>query len=400
MSQTSSTLRRGEGAPESLIWLSALACAAVVANLYYCQPLLDQMARSLSVSDTAVSAVPMLTQIGYALGILLFVPLGDRMRIRPLTLWLLAASVVLLTGAGMARSVTAMALFSLGIGVSCATPQILLPAVARLCRPEQRGPAVGRIMSGLLLGILLSRTVSGWVGHLLGWQAVFRLAALGMTGLGILLYLALPNTGGEAEEAYSALLGSTLRLLREEPLLQEACLTGAVLFAAFSVFWATLSYLLHSSSYHLGSETAGMFGLVGAAGAGAAQGAGRMADTLGARFQVGMGMAAILLSFFMLLAGGHSMAWLVLGVIVLDLGVQGGHVSNQTRVYSLRPGSESRLNTAYIVSYFIGGSLGTLAGTLGWERAGWTGVCVTGMGIALCGLLWTLWMAYRARQKQ
>jgi predicted MFS family arabinose efflux permease len=243
-------------------------------------------------------------------------------------------------------------------------------------------------MSGLLIGILAARTVSGFVGEYLGWRAMYLLAAALMVALAVALRALLPESQPEhAGVSYLRLLASIARLLRDEPVLRQSCLFGALSFGAFSAFWTTLAFHLTAPAFGYPSGVVGLFGLVGVVGAMAAPLAGRSADRRNPRWGVGWGLACVLLAYAVLLVGGQSLAGLVLGVILLDLGAQASHISNQSRIYAVRPEARSRMNTGYMVAYFTGGAAGSYAAVWGWERSGWGGVCAVGLTLAVAGLL-------------
>jgi predicted MFS family arabinose efflux permease len=362
----------------ALVWLMALTCGLVVANIYYNQPLLAAIGRTFHIPDSQASLVATATQVGYTLGMLLVVPLGDMLERKNLMLWMLLCAAICLGAAAFAPSFLLLAVASVLLGICSSVPQLLLPMAASLAPEADRGRIVGRIMSGLLIGILLSRTVSGYVGAHLGWRTVFEGAAALMLALAGLLAWRLPRDRPTFQGSYASLMQSLITLIRELPPLRRSALVGAGIFAAFSVFWTTLAFYLEGPAYHYGSDVAGFFGLVGAVGALAAPLAGKAADTKGPRFAITVGILLALASFVLLGVGGGYLAGLVLGVILLDVGVQSAHISNQTLVFSLRPEARSRLNTVYMTGYFTGGSLGSVVGGLAWTHYGWPGVCAVG----------------------
>jgi predicted MFS family arabinose efflux permease len=239
-------------------------------------------------------------------------------------------------------------------------------------------------MSGLLAGILLARVFSGFIGETLGWRAVYWIASALMIFLALWARLGLPYDDPEGRLGYFDILRSLARLVRTQPVLRAAAATGALTFGAFSSFWATLVFLLADPPYHYGARVAGLFGLVGAAGALAAPLVGKLADRRGTAFALTLAILLTIGGWLIFLVAGHWLVGLTLGIVLMDLGVQGCHVANQTRIYPLVPEARSRLNTVYMVSYFIGGSVGSAAGAFAWNRFGWTGVCVVGLaqGIA------------------
>jgi predicted MFS family arabinose efflux permease len=273
------------------------------------------------------------------------------------------------------------------------TPQLIIPFAATLASPEQRGRVVGAVMSGLLIGILLARTVSGIIGAHFGWRAMFVLAGALMVALTLILWWVLPVSRATTALSYPQLLRSLPGLLRREPVLRETCALGALAFAAFSVFWVTLAFFLETPPYHYGSEVAGLFGLVGVVGALAAALVGRVADRRDPRLVTGMTLLIILAAYTIFWQAGRSLLGLTAGVILLDLGVQGTQVSNQTRIYALASETRSRINTIYMTTYFVGGALGSLLGAYSWSRWGWGGVCAAG------GLLMAAGLAIYARPR-
>jgi predicted MFS family arabinose efflux permease len=242
-------------------------------------------------------------------------------------------------------------------------------------------------MSGLLIGVLLARVVSGFIGAHLGWRAMYWIAAVMMLALIPVLHLLLPREQPRPRISYPELLRSLWELIRKEPVLRETSIFGALVFGAFSVFWVTLVFFLATPPYHYGSDVAGLFGLAGIAGALAASFVGRLSDRINARIITGVMLMVTMIAFILFWLFGHSLWGLIIGVILLDLGTQGTHISNQTRIYRLNPTARSRLNTVYMVSYFIGGSLGSLLGAYGWSIARWNGVCAVGILMLIAALV-------------
>ncbi len=372
--------------PGALVWLMAITCGLVAANLYYNQPLLVAIGRTFHVPDSRASLVATATQVGYTLGMLLLVPLGDMLERKRLMLWLLLGAAACLVLVGQAPTFGVLVGASLLLGGCSAVPQLLLPMAAHLAPEADRGRIVGRIMSGLLIGILLSRTVSGYVGAHLGWRVVFAGAAGLMLALAALLAWRLPRDQPSFRGTYGSLLKSLLTLVRELPALRRSALVGGGVFAAFSVFWTALTFYLEGPAYRYGSDVVGFFGLLGALGALAAPLAGGLSDRRGPRTAITAGLGLALGAYVILGLGGGYLAGLVLGVILLDVGVQSAHISNQSLVFTLRPEARSRLNTVYMTGYFTGGSLGSIAGGLAWTNFGWPGVCAAGAAFVLLAL--------------
>ena len=375
-------------AVRSMVTVLAVAAGVSVGNLYLLQPLLPSVARAFAASPRAVGVVSMLTQVGYGLGMFLFVPLGDVVERRRLMLVLLGLVVVALLGVSVAPDVPILAAASLAVGLTTVVPQLAVPLAAHVAPPEERGRAVGTVMGGLLIGILLARTVSGFLGAHLGWRAVYVVAAGLMLALAAALRALLPRSPADARMPYPALLASLFTLAREEAVLREASVLGALGFAAFSVFWSTLAFFLEAR-YGLGPDAAGLFGILGAAGALSAPLLGRLADRVSPRANAGGSLLVGLAGFVLFAVAGEHLWGLVGGVLLLDVGVQGNHVSNLARVHARRGEARSRMNTVYMVTYFAGGALGTAVGTWAWTAYRWGGVC--GAGSAFLGAALVLW---------
>ncbi|WP_163993579.1 MFS transporter [Pyxidicoccus caerfyrddinensis] len=374
-----------------MVWFMAAASGATAANLYYNQPLLGDIGRELGASGSALGLVPTMTQVGYAAGMLFIVPLGDSLERRRVIVTMSALVTLALVGAALAPTLPLLVFASFAVGATTVIPQLLVPFAAHLAPAAQRGRVVGTVMSGLLIGILLSRTAAGFVGTHLGWRAMFWIAAGLMLALGGVMRFVLPSQPAMAEMPYLALLRSLGHLTRTEPVLRLHSLLGALTFGAFSVFWSTLALYLQSLPEHHGPQVAGLFGAVGVAGALVAPLVGRYADQRGDRRINALGIAVLLLSFVVMWPLGRWLWGMALGVVLLDLGTQANQISNQTRVYSLKPEARSRLNTVYMVTYFAGGAGGSWLGTTAWTHLGWTGVCAAGAALCAIALL-TLWL--------
>ncbi|WP_246010730.1 MFS transporter [Hymenobacter perfusus] len=370
-----------------LVWLMAVTCGLVVANIYYNQPLLAEIGRTFGLSESRASLVATVTQVGYTLGLLLVVPLGDKRERKSLTLGLLLCSAACLGGAALAPSFGMLAAASLLIGLFSAVPQLLIPMAASLAGDEERGQVVGKVMSGLLIGVLLSRTISGYVGSQFGWRTMFWVGAGVMVVLTAVLARMLPRNQPQYAGSYGSLLRSLGTLVRELPVLRRSALVGACMFGGFSAFWTTLVFFLESPAYRYGAEVAGLFGLIGATGAFAASFAGKSADRKGADYALNLGILLFLGAYVLLGFGGTYLLGLIAGVVVLDVGQQMTHISNQTRIFSLRPEARSRLNTVYMTACFIGASAGSFLGGLAWDHFQWTGVCAVGLGLVALAYL-------------
>lgn len=369
------------------VLVMAGACGLGAANIYYNQPMLADIVRDLA-SPAAAGVVPTVTQVGYALGLLLLSPLGDRFDRKTLILGKLAGLILALCLAAVSTNLVTLAIASLAIGVLTTFIQQIVPMAAHLAAPAKRGQVVGTVMSGLLIGILGGRVLSGVVAEHLGWREMFGIAAGLMVALWGVLFFLLPRTAPTSGLSYPALMQSLWHLFRAERVLREASAIGGLMFAAFSAFWATLTLYLASPTYHLGPEAAGLFGLVGVAGALAAPVAGRLADRGGPRRTVGIAIVVAFAAYVVFAVAGQSLWGLVAGVLLLDLGVQGAMISNQSRIFALRPESRSRINTIYMVIYFAGGSAGSALGALAWSFGGW--IAVSGLGLVLALLAFAI----------
>lgn len=374
-----------------LVLVLAITAGMVVANIYYNQPLLADIGRGFHVEVRQLGIISMLTQLGYAVGMFLFVPLGDMRERRRLIVTTLAFVTLSLLATTFSQSVLWLAVASFAVGVTSVVPQMVVPLAANLAPAEERGRVVGIVMSGLLVGILLARTVSGFIGGVFGWRVMYGLASVLMLVLAVSLRVLLPNSYPQSPLTYRSLFPSLGRLIRTEPVLREAALMGSMQFGAFSVFWTTLVFFLERPPYHFGSEVAGLFGLVGVAGAMIAPVAGRISDRKSPALVTGVGAIVTFFSFLVFWLWGHSLWGLIMGVILLDLGVQSSQISNQARIYSLRPDARNRINTIYMVTYFIGGAIGSSVGANAWAIWGWNGVCASGAIMVLIGIaVWTL----------
>lgn len=372
-----------QGLSNATVMLMAVGAGAGAANLYYNQPMLDVLGGYFQVPVGRVGWVPAATQVGYALGILFLIPLGDRLERKRLILVKIGCLILSLLAAALAPGIPALAAASLSIGVFSTIAQDFVPFAAQLAGERGRASAIGRVMSGLFLGILVARTVSGAVSALFGWRAVFIVAAGFMAALGYALHRDLPRGAPTTTMSYVRLIGSLTGLIGRFATLRRASIVQGLLFASFSVFWTTLAPYLATPTFDLGSAAAGLFGLVGAAGAGAAALTGRVADRLGPRRLVGLGAGLAVVGFGCFALAPASLGGLVVGVIILDFGISMAIVANQAMVYALAPESRSRLNTVFVTGIFTGGAIGSLCATQAWVLGGWT--AVTALGLMFTG---------------
>jgi predicted MFS family arabinose efflux permease len=381
------TAKLGAGISRPLVLLLAFTCGAAVANLYYAQPLLHTIADAFSVSNSSAGLLVTVTQAGYVIGLALLVPLGDLLERRRLIAAMLLVAAV---GLGLAAASPSFAVFALALavlGVTAVLAQIIVAMSSSLAAEHERGSVVGTVMSGLLIGILAARTISGLVAQLLGWRVIFVLAAVAMVALSGVLRFALPRVPSTERLRYPALLRSVLELVRGEPLLRQRMLLGATAFGCFSILWTSVAFLLSGTPYHYGNAVIGLFGLAGLAGALAAPVAGRLSDRGHGRLAMSGAIVVLLLSWGLLAFGRSSVVALIVGIVVLDLGAQAMHISNQSAVYSLHGQARSRLTTAYMVAYFSGGVALSAATSALYSSGGWEAVCALGAGTAAVGLI-------------
>lgn len=364
----------------------SLIAGGAVANIYYNQPLLGLLAQAFG-HDASV-LVPTATLLGYGLGILSLVPLGDALPRRSLIVGQLLLLSGVLVAAGLSTSLSLLVLASFLIGILSTAAQQAVPFAAELAPDATRGRMVGQVMTGLLLGILLARTLSGLVGAWAGWRAVFVGAAGLSVALAALAWLGLPKGAPTTRLGYGALMASILDLVRTQPVLRRAALSQALLFAAFNAFWTTLALLVEAPPFGLDPAGAGLFGLIGAAGALCAPVAGRFADTRSPRPVLVGGAVLTLVAFAVFgFLGGHSLVALAVGVLLIDIGINTALIANQTRVYALAPGARGRINTVFFTAVFAGGALGASAGTRAFAAGGWPALCAVGGGFAAASLL-------------
>lgn len=390
---TSNIAKANTGINKLTLWVMTVATGLVVANIYYNQPLLGDIAHTYHTSNGKAGNVAMLTQIGYAFGLLLLVPLGDMLKRKKLMMIDFGAIIIALLLAAFAPNFTIMLIASFLIGFSSIVAQLIIPMAAHLSKPEERGKTVGFIMSGLLIGVLLSRTISGFVAENFGWRVMFMIAAGLMLLLWAIIYLLLPEIEPQYKGNYGELMRSLVTLVRTEPLLRLASLRGALCYACFGAFWTTLVFLLRQPQFNLGSEAAGLFGLVGAFGALGAIFMGRISDKVNPYNVTTYSILLIIVSYLIFFVSGRSLTGLIIGVILLDLGVQATHISNQTMIFSLSAEARNRLNTVYMVSYFLGGATGTFLASIVWNTWNWYGV--TAIGLILSVAAFSVHLFYR-----
>ncbi|HHN8542638.1 MFS transporter [Citrobacter cronae] len=376
-----------QGLSPSLILLMSIATGLAVASNYYAQPLLDTIARNFSLSASTAGFIVTAAQLGYAAGLLFLVPLGDMFERRMLivSMTLLAAGGMLITASS--QSLGMLILGTALTGLLSVVAQILVPLAATLATPDKRGKVVGTIMSGLLLGILLARTVAGLLANLGGWRTVFWVASILMALMAIALWRGLPKMKSDTHLNYPQLLGSVFSLFTHDKLLRTRAMLGCLTFANFSILWTSMAFLLAAPPFNYSEGMIGLFGLAGTAGALGARPAGGFADKGKSHLTTTVGLLLLLLSWLAIWLGHTSVPMLIIGILVLDLTVQGVHITNQTVIYRIHPDARNRLTAGYMTSYFIGGAAGSLISASAWQHAGWAGVCLAGTTVAVLNLL-------------
>lgn len=378
-----------------LIPVFACACGLTIANLYLAQPIAGMIGASLGLSSDEVGLTVTLTQIGYALGLLLLVPLGDLTENRQLVVRTLCGAALALAIVAGAPSASVFFAAALLVGIGATATQMLVPIAAHFAADEERGRVVGSVMSGLLVGVLLSRPVASLVADTFGWRWLFAGWAMLMLTLALALRRLLPERRPAATQSYPDLLQSLWALLREEPVLRRRALYQALTYGAFSLFWTAVPLHLLSASFNLNQRDVALFTLAGASGALIAPIAGRAGDRGWTRPATGLALAAILAAFTLSGYGAASLIALVAAAVLLDLGVWSSQVLGQRAIYALRPEARSRLNGLFIAIFFIGGAIGSALAGVAHTHGGWTAVVWIGAGCGVFGIaLWLFeWIA-------
>lgn len=371
--------------PRGLVPLLAVVSGAAIANIYYSQPILDPIARSFDVSGATAATAVAATQFGYLMGLVLLIPWGDGVDRRTLVLWQAAGLVAALALVAGAPTFLTFTLASIAVGVGATIAQQVVMIGADAAPSEHRGRIVGTVMSSLLAGVLLARSVSGAVASAYGWRAMYGSAAAVALVTLVALHAYLPVSPAKPPQSYGRLLGSLGQVLRCHPQLQRASMVQGLLFAAFSAFWATVALLLGSPAFGLGPFYAGLFGIVGLVGMFVAPLAGALSDQYGPDGVTRAGIVSVLLAF-PIMAVVPGLPGLVVGVVALDAGLQLAMISQQSTILGLDETSRGRINTVYVAALFAGGTVGSLGGSVAWSAFGWWGVCVQGTALALAAL--------------
>ncbi|OCQ53656.1 Inner membrane transport protein YnfM [Photorhabdus australis subsp. thailandensis] len=385
----------------ALIALMAVATGLVVASNYYAQPLLDTIALQFNLTASEASFIVTSAQLSYAIGLIFLVPLGDMLERRGLivSMTILAAIGLIITA--MSQNIWQMLLGTALTGLFSVVAQLLIPLAATLALPHQRGKAVGTIMGGLLLGILLARTISGTMATLGGWRTIFWIASILLVTLSLTLWRYLPRYKQVTNLNYFQLLGSIVKLVTTTPLLRVRAILGALTFATFSLLWTPMAFLLSAPPFNYSEGVIGLFGLVGAAGALMATRTGQLVDKGKGSLTTSIALILLLLSWIPIGFAKESLISFLIGILILDIAIQGVHVTNQSTIYRIMPEARNRLTAAYMTSYFIGGALGSLVAGYAYKHLGWYGITAAGMAICVINLLvWFLGKKHEPKTPQ
>lgn len=376
-----------KGIPSSLKYFMAVACGIMVANLYYCQPLLGDFTKVFGVSESAAAWINIYSQLGYGLGLFFIVPIGDMVQRRNLITWMHICAALSLAGVALAPDIGMVYFFSVLVGLTATACQVFVPLGAHLASEEERGKVIGTIMGGLLSGILLSRTLSGSVAELWGWRTVYWIACALMLIMSVLVYKIVPGEKPGFHGTYGGLLNSLVRLFRSQPLVRESAWVGACSFGAISVFWSTMAFFLEKPPFEYSLSVIGLFGMAGMAGAMVSPFIGTVNDQKGSTMPMKIGILVMLAGYAILFFSIYSIIIFIIGIILIDVGLQSTHIPNLTRVASLIPEARTRLNTISMTSFFIGGTLGSIFGSYAWNVFGWRGVCSIGIMLVAAGAI-------------
>ncbi|MCD2113631.1 MFS transporter [Rhodococcus rhodochrous] len=384
-----------------VLLLMAVATGLCVGGNYFNQPLLDSIAEALDTSRSAAASTVTVAQVAYALGLLFLVPLGDMFPQRRLAVMLMLAAAAGQGLSGFAPNIGVLVVGTAIAGLFSVAAQVLVPFAATLATPESRGRAVGTVMSGLLVGILVARSVAGILAELGdSWTTVYRVSTVAMVIVALALWRVLPATPPVVRQGYGSTLRSLGTLIVTHPRLRTRTLLGGLGFASVGALFSTMAFLLSDPPFGLDDLQIGLVGLAGVAGAFAATAAGRLVDRGYGPPTTAVGVVTLVASWAALAAGGSSLVWFVVGMLVVDLALNLVHITNQNIVYALDPDARSRVNSVYMTGYFVGAASGSALGTMAWSAGGWTAVCVLGVGLAaLAGVVWALDLRLAARMR-
>lgn len=371
-------------------------CAFAVSAIYYHQPLLPQMAGTFGVSLGNGSWIATITQLGYALGLLLFVPLADRIEPRTLAARTISVNALALLACAFAPSFTWLLIGCAVVGMTAITAQIIIPTMVSASAPAAQGKVIGSLLGGLSAGLLLARMLSGYGGAEFGWHAIFAVAAALNGVMLFMVWRTLPVLHPQASVSYAGLLKSMVTMLREEPLIRLASASGFLMFSAFSALWASLASMLSQPPYHFNPAAIGAFGFVGLVGLFASKKIGMLVDRFGAERTIIYGCSLIALAYVFVALCGLSLVWLVVGMALMDVGNRAGLVANQSRIFATHPEARNRTNTIFMVSYFLGGAAGAALGGYSAHVDGWHGLAFVGIALtAIAGVMnWVAQASY------
>lgn len=375
----------------ALAFLFAVACGLAVANIYYAQPLLDALALEFGITHSLIGVVITVTQICYALGLFLLVPLGDLIQRRRLIMIHMALSVIALVIVGFAPTIYILFAGLAVVGLLAVVTQTLVAYASSLADPTERGQIVGIVTSGVVIGILFARSLAGFLTDLAGWRSVYLVSAFLMTLITGVLFKILPEDQQvKSSLSYTQLLRSMLHLYIQQPILRIRGILAMLIFIVFSILWTSMVLPLSEPPFSLSHTAIGAFGLAGIAGTLGAVRAGKLADQGKAQWTTGIALVLLLLSWLPLSYIGLSLYWLIIGIVLLDLAVQAVHVTNQSMIFTILPEARGRLTASYMIFYSIGSAIGSMSSTMMYSYAGWRGVCYLGAGVSLLALVFWL----------
>ncbi len=384
--------KQSQGLSSWLVFLMAFAIGVTIASNYYAQPLLHSITHDLNIAVEHAGSIIMAAQFSYAVGLLFITPLGDKFERKHLIIILMVLSTCGLIVSALSKNLWMLIIGTSMTGLFSTVAQVLIPFAATLSKPEHRGKIVGTLMSGMLLGILLGRTFAGAISTIADWHYVYWIATSIMSIVTLLLWISLPTYRNTININYFQLLWSIGSLYKQEPILRIRSLLAVISFALFSLLWTPLAFLLSNDPYHYSDFIIGLFGIAGAAGALGSPIVGKLSDKGKGWLATTIGLGLLLLSWLPLSLAQYSIIALILGVVILDFSVQVTHVSNMSAIYQIRPEARSRMNTGYMVCYFIGGMLGSVGSTYLFSHYGWIAIVVSGTILGLMGII--CWLFY------
>ena len=384
--------KQSQGLSSWLVFLMAFAIGVTIASNYYAQPLLHSITHDLNIAVEHAGSIIMAAQFSYAVGLLFITPLGDKFERKHLIIILMVLSTCGLIVSALSKNLWMLIIGTSMTGLFSTVAQVLIPFAATLSKPEHRGKIVGTLMSGMLLGILLGRTFAGAISTIADWHYVYWIATSIMGIVTLLLWITLPTYRNTININYFQLLWSIGSLYKQEPILRIRSLLAVISFALFSLLWTPLAFLLSNDPYHYSDFIIGLFGIAGAAGALGSPIVGKLSDKGKGWLATTIGLGLLLLSWLPLSLAQYSIIALILGVVILDFSVQVTHVSNMSAIYQIRPEARSRMNTGYMVCYFIGGMLGSVGSTYLFSHYGWIAIVVSGIILGLIGII--CWLFY------